>query len=103
MQHDGAALILAHDVESILANIDTITAIAALSIFDMARSLSLAPLARHRLLAGQEARPDRFISGQNEQRFKEEVEHAILNIRKGLPKISSSNSRPSSFNTSIVA
>jgi hypothetical protein len=52
-QHDGAARIVANDVERVLADIDADHAIAVLSIWDMTCSLSLAPLCQLRLLGGR--------------------------------------------------
>jgi hypothetical protein len=52
-QHDGAARIVAHDVERVLASMP-ITAIVVLGIWDMACSLSLAPLPSILSLVGQE-------------------------------------------------
>jgi hypothetical protein len=45
MQHDRAALIVAHDVERVLTDISADYGIAVLSFSDMACSLSLVPLA----------------------------------------------------------
>ncbi len=59
-QHNRATLIVAHDVERVLADIDTTTAIAPFSVWDMACSLSCRTWPAYRWRGGSTAGPSHY-------------------------------------------